>query len=172
MSAVRGNQMQPVRSCPSDTWRRRLLAASVASAGLAQACGGLAQDVASEADEDAQLGLNPAGPRGGTAGSSRGRANAASTPGRADPGSSARAEPAPREGELCYSPARIAESTGIGYLIDFLPADARDENGCLTSEYSGWLDGGACNYDPRPAVVRGDQCCHLLDAESPNCERR
>jgi hypothetical protein len=50
-----------------------------------------------------------------------------------------------------------------------LPEDAFDDNGCVSSEYSSWLDGGGCNYDPRPAVVRGDQCCHLLDATMADC---
>jgi hypothetical protein len=140
------------------------------------ACGGRAQDFA---DEDAELELGRAGSsardpesasgRAGQAGSgsSTGRAGAAA-PGGVTP---SRREPTPREGEICYSPTRIAEATGVGNLLEFLPADAFDENGCLASDYSGWLDGGACNYDPRAAVVRGEQCCHLLDSAIPACGR-
>jgi hypothetical protein len=150
-----------------DSLRARLLAAVAAGAGLLHACGGRAQDVA---DEDAELGV-------GRAGSSSRQPSAprqTQPPSRAGQPASGRAssrEPPPRDGEICYSPSSIAEATGVGNLLEFLPADAFDENGCLASDYSGWLDGGACNYDPRPAVVRGDQCCHLLDSSLPTCGR-
>jgi hypothetical protein len=160
-----------------DALRGRLLVAITAGAGLVHACGGRARDFA---DEDAELELGRAGSAGrapestpgragqAAGGSSTARAGAPAAASREAP--SAR-EPAPREGEICYSPTRIAEATGVGNLLEFLPADAFDENGCLTSDYSGWLDGGACNYDPRAAVVRGDQCCHLLDGSIPVCGR-
>jgi hypothetical protein len=156
-----------------DALRARLFVAITAGAGLVHACGGRAQDFA---DEDAELELGRAGSsardpesapgRTGQAGSgsSTGRTGAPAAP------PSAR-EPAPREGELCYSPSGLAEASGVGNIVEFLPADAIDENGCLASDYSGWLDGGACNYDPRPAVVRGGQCCHLLDSAIPVCGR-
>lgn len=152
-------------------FRGRLLVAIAAGAGLVHACGGQAQDFA---DDDAELELGRAGSSarapgsGAGSGSSTGSAGAPARPQGATP--SAR-EAAPREGEICYSPHRIAEVSGVGNLIEFLPSDAIDENGCLASDYSSWLDGGACNYDPRPAVVRGDQCCHLLDSEIPACGR-
>src|SRR5690606_14817123 len=128
------------------------------------ACGGRAEDVA---DEDAELGAP--GERGGR--SSAREAAPRAAPDRSMQASSGRVAPAPREGEVCYSPSAIAQVTGIGNLLDFPPADAIDENGCLASDYSGWLDAPGCNYDPRPAVVRGERCCHLLDRAIPTCAR-
>jgi len=167
------------RSAPGavDALRARLLVAITAGAGLVHACGGRAQDFAAE---DAELELGGAGSsardpesvsgRAGQAGSgaSTGRAGAPATPRGATPSTR---EPAPREGEICYSPSGLAEASGVGNIVEFLPSDAIDGNGCLASDYSGWLDGGACNYDPRPAVVRGGQCCHLLDSAIPVCGR-
>jgi hypothetical protein len=174
-----GSRRTPVKQAalrPGDALRGRLLVAIAAGAGLVQACGGRAQDVA---DEDSDLELGRAGSsarapsgsnRTGSAGSgsSTGRAGTPATP---PPTMPAAREPARRDGEICYSPNQIADATGVGSLLEFLPADAFDDNGCLASDYTQWLDGGACNYDPRPAVVRGDQCCHLLDSPIPGCGR-
>lgn len=156
--------------------RSRLLAAIAAGAGLVHGCGGLARDTA---EGDVELETSQSGSREGDP-ISNGR-NASPTPRRgmpqpsvpppSMPASQPGTEPPARDGELCYSPSAIAEATGIGNLIEFLPADAFDDNGCLASQYTSWLDGGACNYDPRPAVVRGDRCCHLLDAAIPACGR-
>lgn len=147
--------------------RGRLLAAIAAGAGLVPACGGRAQDVA---DEDAELGLGRAGSsaRDRESGVARQRP---SPSGQGTPGRGSQPEPAARDGEICYSPSSLLEASGLGSVAEFLPADAFDENGCLTSDYSGWLDSGSCNYDPRPAVVRGDRCCHLLDSGVPVCGR-
>jgi hypothetical protein len=156
-----------------DALRGRLLAAIAAGAGLVHGCGGRAQDVA---DEDAELGRAGASARAPASGSGRagqagtgastGRTGAPARPQGATPSAG---EPASRAGEVCYSPAGLSEA--IGDLVDFLPADALDDNGCLASDYSGYLDGGGCNFDPRPAVVRGDRCCHLLDSGIPVCGR-
>jgi hypothetical protein len=138
-------------------WRR--IAAVTAGLALVQACGGRAADVAEGEDEEATgeagaRALLPARPVGSS-----------SPPPRAQP-----AAPPAREGEICYSPSRIAEA-GLADILPFLPEDAIDANNCLASTYSGWLDGGGCNYDPRPAVVRGDRCCYLLDGSMPSCRR-
>ncbi|HTV21123.1 MAG TPA: hypothetical protein VMG12_20700 [Polyangiaceae bacterium] len=164
------NEMNCATPRASDAWRGRWVVALALGAGLVQACGGLAQDVADETDERAALGLDPTASRGRDA-DSRGRSNGSSASGRATP-TPRQAEPGPGEEEVCYSPTRLAETAGIGNLLQFLPDDALDDNGCLTSEYSSWLNGGNCQFAPRPAVVRGDQCCHLLDAGSSSCGRR
>jgi hypothetical protein len=139
--------------------RWRLIAAVAAGFALVQACGGRAADVAEGEDEEAtsEAGARavlPARPVGTTSPPPRGQS----------------VTPPPREGELCYSRSRIGES-GLAEILPFLPDDAIDANNCLTSTYSGWLDGGGCNYDPRPAVVRGDRCCYLLDGSLPDCGR-
>jgi hypothetical protein len=141
-----------------ETVRRRLIAAVAVGFALVQACGGRAADVAEGEDEEAtsEAGARavlPARP-GGSTSSPRGQP----------------VTPPPREGEICYSPSRIAES-GLAGILPFLPDDAIDSNNCLASTYSGWLGGGGCNYDPRPAVVRGDRCCYLLDSSRPDCGR-
>jgi hypothetical protein len=170
-SFMLGSQTNVVKRSPRafESLRGRLLAAIAAGAGLAHGCGGRAQDVANEDAEQPSRAGSSARERE----PSTGRAGAPSTPGRTPPVSPPRdePEPGPRDGELCYSPTNIAEATGVGNLLQFLPADAIDENGCLASDYSQWLDGGACNYDPRPAVFRGNRCCHLLDSSLPACGR-
>ena len=143
---------------PLQVARRRTIALVAAAAGLVLACGGRAQDT-----EEGDLGIVPdedgTPGRGGTGQSPR--PSGSSTP----PG----APSARRDGEICYSPDAIASTPGLQVIASFLPLDAFDRNGCLSSEYSQWVDGGGCNYDPRPAVVRGDQCCHLLDTQIPDC---
>lgn len=144
-----------------DALRGRLLAAIAAGSGLVHGCGGRAQDVADE-DTASALGRAEAGDgsrRSGQAGSSSSRELAPQP----------RSEPPPRQGETCYSPSSIAQSIGIADFISFVPAEAFDENGCLASDYSGWLAGGGCSYDPRAAVVRGERCCHLVDTDIPGC---
>jgi len=167
-----GNGVNPVAPRGFEGLRIRLLAAIAAGAGLVHGCGGRAQDVA---DEDVELG--PTQSRAPERGSSSDSGRARPTPSGDVPRPSmpasqpSRSEPPRRDGEICYSPSSIADVSGIGNLLEFLPADAFDDNGCLASNYSSWLDGGACNYDPRPAVVRGDRCCHLLDSAIPACGR-
>lgn len=139
--------------------RWRLIAAVAAGFALVQACGGKAADVADGEDEGAAgeagaRGTLPSRPVGSTMPPARPQSPTAP----------------PREGEICYSPSRIGES-GLAAILPFLPEDALDDNDCLASMYSGWLDGGGCNYDPRPAVVRGDRCCYLLDGSLPACGR-
>ncbi len=128
-------------------------------AGLLHGCGGRAQDteegdVVIVPDEDEVS--------GGAGAGSRPRPSGSNTSPPQTPG-------ARRRGEICYSPASIASTPGLQTIATFLPEDAFDRNGCLSSDYSQWVDGGGCNYDPRPAVVRGEQCCHLLDATIPDC---
>jgi hypothetical protein len=168
MHGARKNPLKQPPPRPFDTLRGRLLAAIAAGAGLVQGCGGRAQDVA---DEDAELELGRAGSSARAPESGSGRTGQAANGARQQGATSPAREPAPRAGELCYSPGRLSDATGVGSIIEFLPSDAIDENGCLASDYSSWLDGGACNYDPRPAVLRGDQCCHLLDSSLPACGR-
>jgi hypothetical protein len=142
-------------------WAR--LGAVAATLALTFACGGRAQDT-EEGDLDSEVVAGSGA--AGNAPSSRPRPNGGSS---GSGGSSGPQPQTPRAGEICYSPASIASAPGIGSIAAFLPDDAFDDNGCVSSEYSSWLDGGGCNYDPRPAVVRGDQCCHLLDATMRDC---
>lgn len=141
--------------------RWRLVAAIAAGFGLVQACGGRAVDVA----EDEAEPMGEAGARALRPSPSRPVGSASPAP------SSPQPTPPPRAGEVCYSPSRIADSPGLEAVLPFLPEDALDDNNCLASSYSSWLDGGGCNYDPRPAVVRGDRCCYLLDGSMPACGR-
>lgn len=154
-----------------DGLRWRLIAAIAAGAALVQACGARAQDVA---DEDGEFALGQAGARA-TGSTPIGQAGARSMPRPVTPPpsrpSQQPAAAAPREGEVCYSPSDLTNSEEFTALLPLLPEGAIDDNGCLTSDYSGWLGGGSCSYDPRPAVVRGDRCCHLLSGSIPGCGR-
>lgn len=145
-------------SAPPLAARRATIALVAAAAALMLACGGRAQDT-----EEGDLGVVP--DEGGTSG----RGGTGSSPRPSGSTTSPGAPSARRDGEICYSPDALASTPGLQVIASFLPEDAFDGNGCLSSEFSQWVDGGGCNYDPRPAVVRGGQCCHLLDTQIPDC---
>jgi hypothetical protein len=145
----------------------RLIAAIAAGLGLAAACGGLADD---DGLPDAP-GTNPAGAAGSAA--RQPARSPATRPGSNAPASSMPAsQVAPaRDGETCYSRSRLAETAGLDAVLPLLPENAFDNNGCLSSIYSSWVNGGGCLYDPNDAVVRGDRCCYLLTTMDQGCGR-
>jgi hypothetical protein len=146
----------------------RLLAAIAAGLGLAAACGGLADDEAApDAPAASPPGASGSAPRQAPSGTPAAR------PGSPTPASSTPASQVvpSRDGESCYSRSRLAETPGLESVLPLLPEGAFDDNGCLSSEYSGWVNGGGCFYDPNDAVVRGDRCCYVLSAAQPGCGR-
>jgi hypothetical protein len=156
-----GTDARPALPAAVEAVRWRRVAAIAAGLVLVPACGGRAVDVA----EDEAEPMGEAGARALRPSPSRPAGGA--SPARQSP----QPNPPPRAGEVCYSPSRIADSPGLQAVLPFLPEDALDDNDCLASSYSNWLDGGGCNYDPRPAVVRGERCCYLLDGTMSGCNR-
>jgi hypothetical protein len=145
----------------------RLIAAIAAGFGLAAACGGIAEDGGPDTPEASPSGTATGAPRP-TAPSTSATRPGASTP--SSPMPAAQTVPR-RDGETCYSRSSVSSTPGLEALLPLLPEDAFDANGCLSSDYSSWINGGGCLHDPNPAVVRGDRCCYLLTVSEPGCGR-
>lgn len=133
-----------------------------AGLGLASACGGRA-----ESDD---VGASGQGASPGREDSDRN----APPPfqGTPAPNMPAPAELRPPQGnEVCYHPSALA-NLGIPTQVLNEPG-LLDGNGCLSGDYSGWLNTGQdCTYDANGAVLReGGQCCYVMANSIPACGR-
>ncbi len=82
------------------------------------------------------------------------------------------AEAPSRQGERCYSRSDPSALGEFEIVLGRLSPESFDGNGCLLGSYAGWVEPGAsCTWDSGAAVVRGDQCCYVLNAYNEGCGR-